>query len=45
MRMLHDFSGPKPQIVGLTASLPIGAGRVNVDAALEVKFFSAKCFM
>lgn len=40
MRMLHRFSGPKPQIVGLTASLPLGAGRANVEAALDVCFFS-----
>uniref|UniRef100_A0AAF5PTP0 RNA helicase n=2 Tax=Wuchereria bancrofti TaxID=6293 RepID=A0AAF5PTP0_WUCBA len=35
MRMLHRFDGPKPQIVGLTASLPLGAGRASVDAALD----------
>ncbi|CAG9540926.1 unnamed protein product [Cercopithifilaria johnstoni] len=35
MRMLHRFDGPKPQIVGLTASLPLGAGRANVEAALD----------
>ncbi|VBB30566.1 unnamed protein product [Acanthocheilonema viteae] len=35
MRMLHRFDGPKPQIIGLTASLPLGAGRANVEAALD----------
>uniref|UniRef100_A0A0R3RYT6 RNA helicase n=1 Tax=Elaeophora elaphi TaxID=1147741 RepID=A0A0R3RYT6_9BILA len=35
MQMLHRFDGPKPQIVGLTASLPLGAGRANVEAALD----------
>ncbi|VDK76886.1 unnamed protein product [Litomosoides sigmodontis] len=35
MRMLHKFDGPKPQIVGLTASLPLGAGRASVEAALD----------
>ncbi|VDK51954.1 unnamed protein product [Anisakis simplex] len=35
MRMLHDFTGPKPQVVGLTASLPLGSGRANVEAALD----------
>lgn len=39
MRMLHRFDGPKPQVVGLTASLPLGAGRANVEAALDVCFF------
>ncbi|MCP9264581.1 BMA-DRH-3, isoform e [Dirofilaria immitis] len=38
MRMLHRFDGPKPQIVGLTASLPLGAGRANVEAALDVSY-------
>uniref|UniRef100_A0A915Q2H1 RNA helicase n=1 Tax=Setaria digitata TaxID=48799 RepID=A0A915Q2H1_9BILA len=35
MRMLHRFDGTKPQIIGLTASLPLGAGRANVEAALD----------
>uniref|UniRef100_A0A183V420 RNA helicase n=1 Tax=Toxocara canis TaxID=6265 RepID=A0A183V420_TOXCA len=35
MRMLHDYNGRKPQVVGLTASLPLGSGRANVEAALD----------
>uniref|UniRef100_A0A914ZSV2 RNA helicase n=2 Tax=Parascaris univalens TaxID=6257 RepID=A0A914ZSV2_PARUN len=35
MRMLHDHNGKKPQVVGLTASLPLGSGRANVEAALD----------
>lgn len=41
MRMLHRFDGPKPQVVGLTASLPLGAGRASIEAALDVCFFQS----
>uniref|UniRef100_A0A158R4E3 RNA helicase n=1 Tax=Syphacia muris TaxID=451379 RepID=A0A158R4E3_9BILA len=41
MRMLHDFQGPKPQIIGLTASIPVGSGGLNPEAALNV--LSAHC--
>ena len=40
MRMLNDFEGPKPQIVGLTASLPLGSGPLRAEAALDVKAFN-----
>lgn len=45
MRMLHGFDGPKPQIVGLTASLPVGSGRFNVEAAVDVSGICFKFFL